>query len=828
MRAHGLHRKSAEVVSMLTVSCRICLVALVTFVAGGCGSNDSSPGSALPGEAGAVDSGSVDGGGSTDGQKSDTGTSTLAITGSLPSGSIGLVYSAAVQATGGAPAYAWSVTSGQLPPGLTLAASTGTVSGVPTTSGTFAFSLTVTDSGHPAQAVSSSQSIGIGTTWYVRPDGGTRYSTASTTGQCSGQANAPYAGTGTNQACAFNDVRYLWADGSFAGSWAISGGDTVIISDSYPSGQAGWRIGPASATTSGNCFNGYCGTDASDPSSYNPTIPAGTAGQHTRILGANYANCSSATGPTQLFGGYSVQTVLNLQGAKYVDIECLELTDHSSCQHFGSPVVTTYCNGGNYPVDDFATDGIWTDNATSDVLLQDLNIHGLPSQGLYGPIGGPIAMTRVRVAFNAFAGWNFDNGTVNTSTTDESMDAPGMNGTTAAINASYVTMEWNGCNEEYPIVDSIPAQSCYDTTSDGFGDSWSGQDSMLVSFTCDHCISRYNTKDGFIGPHTPAGTLTITNSAFYANGGQQLKFSAGWSGAVVVQNTLVIGNCNRLTSAIPGAPPGFNTNLGGQCRAGGDNISYIWPVQGSVEWDHNTVIHAGSGTNMDLGCTAGMGSVSVSSGGSGYQVGDVLVVGNPHTFGTVTVTSVSGTTVTGVGVTVPGAGSGAGTTYYTTGGHGTGALIAVNSVSNNTCNGGPRILRDNVFLGYTDTTNPVVSEPRAMWCYSDCNGQAGTTNDSMWTVRSNNIFYGFEASPDTCNWKTEVCSDPLLVGEPPQTWTGESELDNFNFSLSGTSPAKGAGTVISGMTTDYDGSPYASPPSDGAVEFADPTTQLGF
>jgi hypothetical protein len=802
------------------------MILAFVFLAGGCGSNSSSPAPTAPGDAGVVDSSRVDGSGLADSNESGTGASTLAISGSLPPGSIGVAYSAGVQATGGTPGYAWSVSSGQLPPGLTLAESTGTVSGVPTTAGTYAFSLRVADSSNPAQTASSAQTIGIGTTWYVRPDGGTRHSTTLTTGQCNGQANAPYGGTGTNQPCAFNDVRYLWADGSFAGSWAISGGDTVIISDSYPSGQTGWRIGPANATTSGNCFNGYCGTDASDPSSYNPTIPAGTASQHTRILGANYASCSSPTQQTQLFGGYSVQTVLNLQGAQYVDIECLEVTDHSNCQHFGSPVVTSYCNGGNYPVDDFATDGIWTDNKTSNVLLQDLNIHGFPSQGLYGPIGGPIAMTRVRVAFNAFAGWNFDNGTVNSSTTDQSMDAPGMNSPTAAINAAHVTMEWNGCNEEYPIVDSIPAQSCYDTTSEGFGDSWSGQDSLLASFACDHCISRYNTKDGFIGPHTPAGVLTITNSAFYANGGQQLKFSGGWSGAIVVQNTLVIGDCYRLTEAIPGTPPGFNTNLTGQCRAAGDNISYIWPVQGSVEWDHNTVIHAGPGTNMDLGCTAGLGSVSVSNGGSGYQAGDTLVVGNPHTFATVTVTSVSGTTVTGVSVAVPGAGSAAGTTYYTTGGHGTGALITVNSVNDNTCNGGPRVLRDNIFLGYT--TGPAGSGPRAMWCYSDCNGQAGTTNDAMWTDRSNNIFYGFAASADTCNWSKEVCADPLLASEPPQTWTGESQLDNFNFNLSSASPARGAGTAISGLTTDYNGSPYASPPSDGAVESSDPTTQLGF
>src|SRR5580704_10843318 len=74
------------------------------------------------------------------------------------------------------------------------------------------------------------------TTWYVRPDGGTRYSTNQTNGQCNGRANLPFPGHGVNQPCAFGDVRYLWADGSYvSGSifpgwgWVGAGGDTYIV-----------------------------------------------------------------------------------------------------------------------------------------------------------------------------------------------------------------------------------------------------------------------------------------------------------------------------------------------------------------------------------------------------------------------------------------------------------------------------------------------------------------------------------------------------------------------------------------------------------------------
>lgn len=53
-------------------------------------------------------------------------------------------YSQQLSATGGAAPYTWQVTAGALPPGLTLS-STGLISGTPTTSGSFSFTVTVRD-----------------------------------------------------------------------------------------------------------------------------------------------------------------------------------------------------------------------------------------------------------------------------------------------------------------------------------------------------------------------------------------------------------------------------------------------------------------------------------------------------------------------------------------------------------------------------------------------------------------------------------------------------------------------------------------------------------
>ncbi len=89
-------------------------------------------------------------------------TSTLAIsTTSVADGQMGASYSATVAATGGTVPYTWSLTSGTLPAGLALGASTGTISGSPTASGTSSFTLKVTDSSSPAQTASQSFSIAV-------------------------------------------------------------------------------------------------------------------------------------------------------------------------------------------------------------------------------------------------------------------------------------------------------------------------------------------------------------------------------------------------------------------------------------------------------------------------------------------------------------------------------------------------------------------------------------------------------------------------------------------------------------------------------------------
>ncbi|MGI9245818.1 MAG: putative Ig domain-containing protein, partial [Steroidobacteraceae bacterium] len=66
-------------------------------------------------------------------------------TAALPNGSTNVPYSQALAISGGAGSYACEITAGALPEGLTLDADTCTIGGKPTTSGSYGFTVTVTD-----------------------------------------------------------------------------------------------------------------------------------------------------------------------------------------------------------------------------------------------------------------------------------------------------------------------------------------------------------------------------------------------------------------------------------------------------------------------------------------------------------------------------------------------------------------------------------------------------------------------------------------------------------------------------------------------------------
>lgn len=426
------------------------------------------------------------------------------------------------------------------------------------------------------------------TTWTIRHDGGTRYDASLVpTGQCDGTHDAAYPGTGVNQACSFNDVRYLWWAGVFSNGtpptwgWVIAGGDTVIIKDCIQYSAPGVPT-PGS---SGNCRVGYSGPNvgdyfgaiAGDPGgSGMPPIPSGTSGAHTKIYGQNHGTAGAMT---ELQGGYGVGGIMNLSGSSYVDIDDILLDDHIQCGRVAYPGTGLGCDT-SFPLSDYAQNGIYTDNSNHDIFLTNMRIYGMGSNGILGPTGDNFNATDVGVYGNNIAGWNGDLG----------------NNTTFSghLNLVRFTAEGSGCIGEYPIVHAMPYIGCVDQTHGGYGDGFgtttvSGT-SPTMHISCDQCLFRYNTQDGLDGLHaTGAGsTISVTRGTYYGNMGNQIKAGAS---ATMIQNNLINGNMEAMCSPNadpPGFPAGFNTNLG-DCGRGGDaavavtvDDSYTTLIQGNT------------------------------------------------------------------------------------------------------------------------------------------------------------------------------------------------------------------------------------------------------
>ena len=75
----------------------------------------------------------------------------------LPAGTVNATYAFGFEATGGRMPYAWSITTGSPPPGLSLNATNGVLEGTPTSTGAFTFAVRVVDS----LGVFANQSVSI-------------------------------------------------------------------------------------------------------------------------------------------------------------------------------------------------------------------------------------------------------------------------------------------------------------------------------------------------------------------------------------------------------------------------------------------------------------------------------------------------------------------------------------------------------------------------------------------------------------------------------------------------------------------------------------------
>lgn len=127
-------------------------------------------------------------------------------TSSMPAGTVGASYSKTLSASGGTSPYTWGIASGALPAGISLNASTGTVSGTPSQQGTANFTVKVSDSAQ--QSAQAALSINVST--------GTNNTSLiiTTTSLPAAQVSVPYSATVT---ASNGTAPYTWSLASNSG-----------------------------------------------------------------------------------------------------------------------------------------------------------------------------------------------------------------------------------------------------------------------------------------------------------------------------------------------------------------------------------------------------------------------------------------------------------------------------------------------------------------------------------------------------------------------------------------------------------------------------------
>jgi hypothetical protein len=418
------------------------------------------------------------------------------------------------------------------------------------------------------------------TTYYVRPDGGTA-------SQCTGLADAPYPGSGLGQSCAF--AHPFWAIAPQGNNpTKMVGGDTLIVDGSnnaqYMFGYGAPNTGDGSKCSASWPWDCYLRSIPSGPSALQPT----------RVLGKGWDNgCAS---PPQFWGNEHLALMLNLNGSSNVEIQCIEVTDHSSCQENGP----NPCNRDTSPYGPWASTGISASDS-SNVLLRNVNIHGMAHDGINAGRLRDWTLENTQIVANSISGWNGDIG-------------KGVSSNSGTMTFDHVRIEYNGCGETYP--GKLP-YNCYSQSQGGYGDGIGTQQTGANWNFIDSNVS-HNTQDGIDLLYADGtGTVTINRTRAEGNAGNQIKSATN----TIISNSLAIGNCGYFKNN----PITWQSSTFDHCRAAGNTVALGF-IGGTTDIIRDSTITSnGNDLIISIGSTCN-GTESISSTNN-------VFLGGPYLYG---------------------------------------------------------------------------------------------------------------------------------------------------------------------------------------------------
>lgn len=721
-------------------------------------------------------------------------------------------------------------------------------------------------------------STAFATTWYVRPDGGTRYDSAQvgviTLGQCDGLGDASYVSTGaltnqhwvagtayaintyitdnngnyekvttagtagstlpswpttvpstgittsdssvvwtsegafpTNQHCAINDLRWLWHTGRYGNNaWITSANDTVLLRGAISTGNS-YRIGCVDTNQCEDLPPYYLGIPGDSADSGMPPPPNGTT-----IGGENYSSCTVTPGQitsppclVQLHGGYGLYNMLVLSGSAGVTLRGLDITDFSSCS-----VAQGNCSSSN----DSARNGIEINNTTTNLTLNNVMIHGFGNQGIIGPTGNGANFTNIVIRGNAMAGWNADAGNYFT-------------GLGTALIQNF-DISWNGCAEEYPIIDALPYSNCYDDNDSGYGDGF-GQ-ATTAFLPNGSTSSAYSFQCPSFG--TPPDTYTITGGALPS--GLSLSSSGLISGTPTASGVFQV---NIRATDSTSTPYGLSYQLAVGSYPQGWQVHFDQGVVSYNTQDGLDALHlTGDGASMTItrvNAFGNMGQQIKVGGAAGTAINNVLttncnalrqaIPGTPLGYNT-NLSDFCRAGDTGLLLTT-GKGSTLIFDFNTTYSASSTSIEVDCDTFAGACDSTSLIdFRNNVWLGFLNNT-----------ANGYPGGGSGDYSNPIYNTVSPNPFANvnsYYANNATYNWRSvwscpmttsgylganesnALCVDPQLTNE---TWPLYG-YDNV-IPLSG-SPVINSGVAISGITNDFAGNPRPTPPNSNPTRGA--------